>query len=77
MHVTSRKRPRPRLAEDAAELIVEGVRFWEAGEVVLVAALMSGDHAELVDAAAHVIVCGARARRFIAAAVHVDREAVA
>ena len=62
----------PRLAQDADTLLFEGAQFLEAGEQALAEALLRNRYDELVMAAAHSIVCSAKARRFFSAAVHLD-----
>jgi hypothetical protein len=66
-----------RLDEDADRLLREAARFMEAGDSALAEALLSDDYAELVVAAGHAIVCSARARRCLSAALHIDLEQVA
>ena len=62
----------PRLAEDADTLIREAFRFLDDGQYFVVAALLDGDHDELVAAAQQSIRTGARAGRFFAMGLHVD-----
>lgn len=65
-----------RLDEDADLLLREAARFMEAGDTALANALLADDYDELVVAAGHSIVCGARVRRLLSLAVHVDLERV-
>jgi hypothetical protein len=67
----------PHLDEDAPLLLREGALRLEALEVLCTHALMADDHAALVEACSHAIVCSSKARRLLSCAVHVDLEAVA
>ncbi len=74
---TSTNNPTARLDEEADKLLIEAARFMEAGDSVLAAALLEDSHEALTLAAAHALVTGARARRLLSAAVHLDLERVA
>ena len=67
----------PRLDEDADQLLREAALRLDALESLCANALMEDDHASLVEAAGHAIVCSSKARRLLSCAVHVDLEAVA
>ncbi len=67
----------PRFDEDAGRLLHEAALRLDALEVLCASALMEDDHASLVEATGHAIVCSSKARRLLSCAVHVDLEAVA
>jgi hypothetical protein len=66
-----------RLAEDADQVLVDVCRVLEASDVALSAALLEDSHAELGAAGDHAVLCHARIRRLLSAALHIDFEAVA